>query len=115
MLRLLRFPIGFAINPAINRMDQTVPLAKRWLSQKGGRKNPLSTTCENHIHRVVHPARHHRLQLATVFRRSEEVGCTRLPLFSMNLVGLLGKGSLGPINPPVTAQIRPVQIVRTAC
>src|SRR5205809_5387828 len=50
----------FAIDAAVDRMNQTVAKSRCWPNQERRRKNPLAAGHENGVDRVVHAAGHYR-------------------------------------------------------
>src|SRR5262249_62103302 len=85
------------------------------MDEKRRRENALAARCEDNVNRVVHAAGHHRLDAAAVRAAAEDV--RRLGdegRLARPLVALLGKRSLGPVNPTVWPEIWPLQIVRTS-
>ena len=86
------------------------------MDEKRRREDAFAARREDDIDRVVHAAGHDWLDAAAVGPASEDVrrlGDERR--LAGALIPLLGKRSLGPVNPAVRAEIRAVQIVRAAC
>ena len=107
--------VYFAVNAAVDGVDQAVAPAAAGVLQERGRENPLAAGREHDLHGVIHPAGHNRLDHAAVGLPPKDVRrpCDeRLP--ARPRVGLLGKGPLAPINPAVGPEVGAVQIVGAA-
>ena len=107
--------VRLAVNSAVNGVHQSVALATGGVLEKCGGEKPLAARRKNDVHRVVHAANHHRLVRAARWVAAENMRGTRDTLAAAKRrIALLGERALAPVNPPVTAKVRPVQIVGTA-
>ena len=107
--------VDFAVHASINGVDQPIALATAGMLKKSRRKNPLAGGGENAIDRIVHAARHDRLDAASIRPAAENVrGFSLENLVVGERVGLLGECALAPVNPAIRSQVRPVQIIGAA-
>ena len=115
VVRVVHRVVIFAVDAAVNGMDQPVAQPCFGAHQERGRKNPLAGRQEDGIDRIVHSTGHHRLDLAAIGPGAEDVRRPRgeRPPFGQG-VGLLGEGPFAPVDPAIRAEVRPVQVVGTA-
>ena len=103
-----------AEDAAVDRVQETVALAVGGVLQERRREEAVAGRREHDIDGVVHAAGHHRLDAGAVGVRAEDVrGPRDERLAAGECVRLFGERALGPVDFPVGAGVRPVQVVRT--
>ena len=104
--------VVLAVDAAVDGVNQAVALAAGRTLQKGGGEDAFAAGREDDVHRVVHPAGHHRLDAGAVGPAAEDVGGLRDERrLARTLIGLLREGALAPVDPAVRAEVRAVQVV----
>ena len=104
--------VRFSENAAMDGVDDSVPAAQFRMLDKGGRQQALSPGCEDDVHRVVHSSRQDRLDPGISGPPPEDVGGAGDQWRAARpFVGLLGEGSLGPVDPTVQSQVGTMKIV----
>ena len=112
---VVQHTVPLAVDAAVYGVDQAVAPAAGGVLQKRRREDAFAGGGEHDIHRVVHPAGHHRLVRAARRMAAKNMRRTRHPLGAPERrIPLLRECALAPVNPSVTAEVRPVQVVGTA-
>ena len=101
--------VWLAVDTAVNGMHQAVALAAGGILKECGGEKPLAAGRKDDIHRVVHPANHHRFVRATRCVSPENMRGTRDTLAAaVRRIALLGKRPLAPVDPTVASKVRPM-------
>ena len=104
--------VRFSVDAAMDGVDDAVPAAQFRVLNESGRQQPFSPGREDHVHGVVHSPRQDRLDPRISGPSPEDVGGAGHQGRTVGpFVGLLGEGSLGPVDPSVQSQVGAVQIV----
>src|SRR5260370_30805622 len=89
-----------AIDAAVNRVNEPIALTAARMLKKGGRENPFAAGREHHPHRVIHAARHDRLEAATLGPAPEDMSSPgRESVRFSPLVGLFVSHPPSPVHP----------------
>ena len=105
----------FSVDAAVEGMNQPVALTAAGMDQKRARHDPLPFRREDDVNGVVHAAGQHRLELARIVAGAEDVaGAGRPAGAAREVIALLGKGPLAPIDPAIAAEVGTVEIIGTA-
>src|SRR5688572_2527328 len=105
----------FAVDPAVDGVNDSVPLTSAWVHEKCAGQYPFASGREGDRNRVVHAPSQNRLNPGPVRQCAEDMRRTRNqgPATRQG-VSLFGKGPLAPVDPAIGSQMRPVQIVGAA-
>ena len=105
----------FSVDAAVEGMNQPVTLTATGMDKERARHDPLPFRREDDVDGVVHAAGQHRLELARIVAGAEDVaGAGRPAGAAGEVVALLGKGPLAPIDPAIAAEIGAMEIIGTA-
>ena len=103
------------VDAAVEGMNQPVTLTATGMDKERARHDPLPFRREDDVDGVVHPAGQHRLELARIVAGAEDVASAGRPAGAAGeVVALLGKGPLAPIDPAIAAEVGAMEIVGTA-
>src|SRR5437868_14599313 len=92
--------VWFAVNPTVNRVNETIPLTRGRVDEKRPAQDALPAGCESNANRVIHSAGHNRFHSAPIWPRSENVrGFAYEWHAARALIGLLRESAFAPINP----------------
>src|SRR5262249_3794811 len=67
----------FAIDAAVNGVDQSIAPATTRMLEKRRCEDSFAAACEHHFDRIVHASRHHRLDTRTIRTTAEDMRSTR--------------------------------------
>src|SRR4051812_33283783 len=92
----------FAVNTAVNRVNDAVAFTTfRMLKERGG-KEPLAAGCECDFHRVIHSASHDRFDPASVRLATKNVGSASYKgRLAGALVSLFRERAFAPVDPTI--------------
>ena len=105
--------VGLAEDRAERRMAHAVAESGLGKVDEGAGEEGLAVGVEDHVHRIVHAAGHHRLHGRTIGTRPEDVGCLILMDGAREAVGPAHEfeGSLGPVDETVGPGIGAVDFI----
>src|SRR4029453_4934687 len=107
--------VPLSIQAAVDGVNQSIAASKLWLFDEGGCQETLARLCEGDVHRIVHPTGHDDIDRRVP--RTPAKNVRRLGhkwRLAWSLVGLLGEGALGPVDPSVRSEVWTVQVVCAA-
>ena len=101
--------MNFSVDPAVDRMHQTIALPTAWMLKKGRGEDSLAFRRESDVHRIVHPARHHCFDNSALRTAAKNMRRARLEGRSIRtVVGLFCERSFAPVDPSIETQVRPM-------
>ena len=104
--------VRLAKQAAVDGMDERVAPSELWMLEEGRREHRFAAGRERDVHGVVHAPRNHRLHDLIAGPPSKDMRGTRdQRRLSGPLVRLLGERALGPVDPAVGPEVRPMQVV----
>ena len=105
----------FPVDATVKGVDQPVALTAARVDKERARHDPLPFRREHDVDGVVHAAGQHRLEFTRIVAGAEDVaGAGRPAGTAGEIVALLGKGPLAPVDPAIAAEVGAVEIVGTA-
>ena len=103
-----------AVDAAVEGVDQAVAFASAGMDEEGAGHDPFPFRREHDVDGVVHATGEHWLDAAGIDAGAEDVGGAGLPAGAAGeIVGLLGGGSLAPVDAAIAAEVGAVEIVGT--
>ena len=111
----LQHTMLFPKNTSVDRMGHTIPLTAGRVGEKGGREQTFSGRGEGHVDRIVHTPGHHGFQLRMVWSTAKHMRRSRAPAWLTDkVVRLLGKRSLGELDPTIGSEVGTMKIISAA-